>query len=1474
MCIQRGTALKFYSCPRKVSEKGVGDQILLLEEIRVKKVLLVIPTVTLIVFSMFLTLNNSSPKVALAAEASYLNITNDKVEIGNNSIKRMMDVSDSKLNTEVVRNNRIDKKLVPQKDSEDFSIRLKSEESTEESKTTEADTIHASDLTVKKVKEVEYESGKKVQFTFEDFEKNNSTWSITYNVFVEDDAPYLRSNLEISSSNKDVAIDYIDVDRFVLPKDVEGIFHHPPLDEISSMWIGEYELVLGQPIYVNGMFFGSEFPASDTNVVDNTMQVRYYSGKDFNKLAENNQLNKNGSFVTRNSVMGAAEGIEKDVVQTALFAYIDDIATKTDFRKQYNSWYDNMLNITDESIANSFYGSEKELSKNGVEPLDAYVVDDGWNAYETVDENGNDTNSPYDNKTGFWEFNDKFPNELYTASDMAQKFGSTFGLWHGPQGGYNYFGGFAELLEKNGTGHVSNDYWKAIDVGSRTYLNNLENLFVDYQDRFDIEYWKLDGFALRPSTDKDNNHMVGGDHNMYATSDLWEGWIQTFEAMRQERTDEGRDLFLNLTSYVNPSPWLLQWGNTVWLQDSGDIGFLDKYGGSQADQVISYRDNVYFNIFKKNDLQFPLKNVYNHDPIYGVSANVEFTDDEFREYLMINATRGTSFWELYFSPSIMNEGKWKITADVLDWAESHSKTLEKAKLFGKRPDQGGVYGYSSWNNGEGIVSFRNASNKEQTYQLTLDNVVGVPTDLEAAKMVQILPRVDETKAEMVDYGDTVEVTLAPHESEVYQFTTGDKEQAKVISVKNTDKNTVRVKFDQRVQNPTFTVNGQPADAEILADYRTIDITTSEQVTKENTLGINVENIWGNSTSIEKEFLQYEDRYAAKLFNEKDLVNGEELNSVHFEEPNLDLFSIENKAYEFNNQTPLVDANEFSISLKLRAAGDNQMILKQEGAYSLGIDDNGYLNFTVGDVAVNSKSIQTTVVEKATGTFGTEKYKPTTTNETLKGKVNDGNLHDVKAVREANGMIKLYVDGVLLSSKYVKDKFALPKGEITLGGPDTNLQVAEVEIKNQAIPYDQAEKSFEDLNLIEGYKELDRTGYKAYTNSEEKQAGAHEGPVGNVLDGKASTWWHTQYNGETPTAPHWLTIEMPEVKPVDAYEYVSRDGNGNVKKYELQVSDTNEDGSWETIKSGEMKNGGSTLIEFDEPVESKFYRLFITETYGAPPNTFASAAEIKLHTKVDGTSDFSELVPAYKEISKVDETLYTDESLKSSGFNALKDKIETLYHNPNSVQSEIDEAVSDFNKNYEDILRKLEKVTDMDDKTPPEIKTKMNGDDLVDKGTISDSQTLAFTWEVKDKESGVDKVIATFDGKSYKESMDISMAGKPGKHELVVKAEDKAGNIQKEEYTILVTTSAADMMKLVQQYEKEGAISNEEVVRALNLQLTTIDLFEKKGANKKVVKHLKNLKTLLKHRKEDELITKEVYQVLTSDADYLIEGSNP
>ena len=43
------------------------------------------------------------------------------------------------------------------------------------------------------------------------------------------------------------------------------------------------------------------------------------------------------------------------------------------------------------------------------------------------------------NTSGFWAFNDKFPQGLTPSSSLVKKLGSNFGVWVGPRGGYNDF---------------------------------------------------------------------------------------------------------------------------------------------------------------------------------------------------------------------------------------------------------------------------------------------------------------------------------------------------------------------------------------------------------------------------------------------------------------------------------------------------------------------------------------------------------------------------------------------------------------------------------------------------------------------------------------------------------------------------------------------------------------------------------------------------------------------------------------------------------------------------------------------------------------------------------------------------------------------------------------------------------------------------------------------------------------------------
>ncbi|GGJ98309.1 hypothetical protein GCM10007063_20760 [Lentibacillus kapialis] len=175
-----------------------------------------------------------------------------------------------------------------------------------------------------------------------------------------------------------------------------------------------------------------------------------------------------------------------------------------------------------------------------------------------------------------------------------------------------------------------------------------------------------------------------------------------------------------------------------------------------------------------------------------------------------------------------------------------------------------------------------------------------------------------------------------------------------------------------------------------------------------------------------------------------------------------------------------------------------------------------------------------------------------------------------------------------------------------------------------------------------------------------------------------------------------------------------------------------------------------------------------------------------------------------------------------------------------------------------------------DQTKPEVAAMINGKAFDDGMTITDTETIKFTWEATDEDSGIAQSSATFDGKAYEQDSKLSLAGKPGEHQFIVTAEDKAGNTTEKTYTIHVTTSANAMKTHVERYDQDGDFTNDRDVRLLKHQMTTIDLFKEKNEIEKATKHLNGLQQMLEQFKNQETLSDEAYQVLMADTDYLLE----
>ena len=616
-----------------------------------------------------------------------------------------------------------------------------------------------------------------------------------------------------------------------------------------------------------------------------------------------------------------------------------------------------MLNINENNNLNSFREVERGLTQNGVRPIDSYVMDDGWNAYGPWQE---------ENKAKFWSFNSKFPNELFTPSDLSHRLSSDCGLWLGPRGGYNYFIKFARFLEENGNGKLNRNS-SDICTNHKVYCEKLKTFFLDCQQRFDVNYWKLDGFSARPpQPDPQGNYISGGYQGMYYVTEHWERWIDIFQAMRNQRGEKRNDLWINLTCYVNPSPWFLQWGNSVWMQNSQDIGRLNVKRLSQLDQLLSYRDDRYFDFVKTRAFQFPLAHLYNHDPIYGNTANLagKMNDDEFRTYLMMMATRGTAFWELYYSYNMMNEGqKWVINADVLHWINDNYEILKHAKLIGQTPAKGTPYGYSAWSGQEGIISVRNPSDEVKEFDFTLDRIIGMPEGLKGLYRTSVWTyrageQKEDTKDHLFGYGEQISLSLQPGEVRIWKFSTvPDKEAPALRIVKTTSPTSLTVEFNEPVmlKDGIFSVSGNEITAtSISADRRVVTLALAREMEKDNKYRLNISGVKddaGNTKALRTSFLYFENQEIPVL-------------------------------------TGISGGGDFNLSFRLKTDKNAVSLLRQGKDISVDLDAEGRLTFVVKGVKVVSRQ-----------------------------PVNNNKECIVSLCREKNGMLKIYLDGELEQSAY-------------------------------------------------------------------------------------------------------------------------------------------------------------------------------------------------------------------------------------------------------------------------------------------------------------------------------------------------------------------------------------------------------------------------------------------------------------------------
>lgn len=360
----------------------------------------------------------------------------------------------------------------------------------------------------------------------------------------------------------------------------------------------------------------------------------------------------------------------------------------------YNSWYDIGYGKPFDAAAVAdvirAFGTEL-VGKRGVK-MDSFLLDDGW-----------------DDPRSLWSFNSGFPRGLAPLSSDAKQFGARLGIWLSPWGGYNKAKqirleyGTKEGFEANANGFA---------LSGTKYFARFRDVTRKFIEEDGINQFKIDGTGNVNSVVPDSQF----DSDFAAAISLIQDW-------RRWRPD----IYVNLTTGTYPSPFWLQYADSVW-RSGEDHSFAGV--GNWRERWISYRDAATWQGIVQAGPLFPLSSVMLHGVIFARQAEHLDTDPDgdFVKEVHSYFGSGTQLQELYISHGLMTTKNWDLLAEAAKWSRRNADVLRDTHWVGGDPGKLEVYGWASWSRREGILTLRNPSDQVQSIELDATKIFELPAD--------------------------------------------------------------------------------------------------------------------------------------------------------------------------------------------------------------------------------------------------------------------------------------------------------------------------------------------------------------------------------------------------------------------------------------------------------------------------------------------------------------------------------------------------------------------------------------------------------------------------------------------------------------------------------------------------------------------------------------------------------------------------
>ena len=450
----------------------------------------------------------------------------------------------------------------------------------------------------------------------------------------------------------------------------------------------------GQPVLNKDIFFAVEYPSVENEISGESAKTGYLVGEKAEKK----------SYISHTSVLGVSQS--KIKLEETFMNYVGGVKVSgTRPFLLYNSWYDlrnpaivkdKASEMNETNVLKMIDTFKKYMYTKYDIALDAFVLDDGWDKYESL-----------------WNIDStRFSHGFTPLLNPLKEMNTSLGIWASPLCGYSK----RSLRVNWGYQHGYEKTGNFLCFAGTNYKAAYKKIMTDYTKKYDIGYFKWDGYLLT-CNEPDHGHRVG----IYSREDLLSTYIEMMEAVRKVNPE----IYLNVTTGTWLSPWWLKYADCIWMQGEDYAYAEDVPSINDRDKSITYRDAVLWDDYQRQHLLFPISSLMTHGIIKGrlnFLGGKNESLDSFSNEVMMYFGRGVMMWELYVSPDLLSDAEWNAIASSVKWAKANKSTLEKTKMILGNPLKRETYGYVHLTKEKGIILLRNpdVSKRKAEIKLTAD----------------------------------------------------------------------------------------------------------------------------------------------------------------------------------------------------------------------------------------------------------------------------------------------------------------------------------------------------------------------------------------------------------------------------------------------------------------------------------------------------------------------------------------------------------------------------------------------------------------------------------------------------------------------------------------------------------------------------------------------------------------------------------